>query len=51
LGISLACTGAVGGGAAPPRPAGAPGLAICPQVTEGGITGFATGGGALPGGT
>jgi hypothetical protein len=47
LGISLGCTGAVG---FHPPPAGKPGLAIGPQVTEGGITGFGAGG-ALPGGT
>ena len=39
------------GGAAPPRPDGAPGLAIACQVTEGGITGFGAAGGGLPGGT
>jgi hypothetical protein len=48
LGISFGCTGAAG---FDPPPAGKPGLAIGPQVTEGGITGFGAGGGALPGGT
>jgi len=34
-----------------PLPPGTPGLAIGPQVTVGGISGFGAGGGGLPGGT